>query len=776
MIQRQQFDSAVAVLTAEVEGQPELLPGWVLLGIAYHGKKDYAAALAANRKAVALAPSPVTPLYNGGLELGLLGQLDEAFEWMGRARSDGRLDMTALWNDPDAVPLRADPRFSSLQPTAEEYADPFVEPTTILREWVGEGARDQFGWVARDAGDVDGDGVRDVVTSAPTWGPNGSQAGKIYVYSSRTGALLWSQAGAPGEQLGLGIEAAGDVNADGVPDVIAGGPLAGAGRAVVYSGLDGRQLLEIKGAQAGEQFGRHVSDAGDIDGDGHDDILVTAPSHATSAGTQVGRVSIISGKDGSLLRAHQGEAPTHKFGDGAAAAVMNGHSLVVIGAPNAGPGGRGRVYVYRGLAEEPAFMIDADPSGAQLGGYFVSVVGDIDADGVPDVYASDFSDGGAFPGAGRIFVHSGADGSRLRVLSGTSQGEGFGIGPADAGDVDGDGHDDLVVGSWQYGSAAPSGGRATVHSGADGSVLRTITGQIPGETFGFDATGVGDVNGDGAIDYLLTSAWSSINGFQSGRMYIVSGAVPTGVPSGEEVIRAMHERYAESWYETLTFLQNTTNYDASGGVASVEKWYESIRLPGELRIDVAPVPDGRILLFRNDSLYTFQGGGAGPARSTVGPRAAADGVRHLSPTGGGDPREARGAGCGCGEVPRDDLAGTSRVGCGRGGGGYDHPPVLDRPGTAGLRERTEWHQRSAVQPIRADRRWLDRPRGRDLAEWRAIRVGGVHGDEGRNVIRGGCVRPGTPRSPRLDRGNSLNRNGPDGSPHIEAARQARSLC
>ncbi len=101
---------------------------------------------------------------------------------------------------------------------------------TILREWRGEAANDQFGWIARNIGDVDGDGVADVVISAPTHGAGGD-AGKIYVYSGSSGALLWSADGLPGEQLGTGVEAAGDTNHDGIPDVVASGPGGGRDRA-----------------------------------------------------------------------------------------------------------------------------------------------------------------------------------------------------------------------------------------------------------------------------------------------------------------------------------------------------------------------------------------------------------------------------------------------------------------------------------------------------------------------------------------------------------------
>ena len=88
----------------------------------------------------------------------------------------------------------------------------------------------------------------------------------------------------------------------------------------------------------------------------------------------------------------------------------DGRSFLVIGSP--GAGGRGVVRVYTDLSGEPAFTIEAEETGAQLGAMFASVVGDINGDGVQDIYASDWNDGALGPATGRIYVHSGADGSR----------------------------------------------------------------------------------------------------------------------------------------------------------------------------------------------------------------------------------------------------------------------------------------------------------------------------------------------------------------------------
>jgi hypothetical protein len=181
--------------------------------------------------------------------------------------------------------------------------------------------------------------------------------------------------------------------------------------------------------------------------------------------------------------------------------------------------------VYEDLSGKPKFTVEADETGAALGAMFLAAPGDVDGDGFPDVYASDWSNRAKGFSTGRVYVHSGKDGKRLWAFTGETAGEGFGTSASVAGDVDGDGHADLIVGAWQYSREANGAGRAYLYSGKDGRLMKTYTCRIPGDAFGFDAVTLGDVDGDGTSDFLITSAWSGIHGFHSGRMFVISSGV-----------------------------------------------------------------------------------------------------------------------------------------------------------------------------------------------------------------------------------------------------------
>lgn len=516
-------DSTIAILEDYFQRNPAAVLGRLLLGSAWRQKGDLDNAVATYGAITQPRQMRLQAVFAiASIQAGR-GQVDEAFDSLRVLKQSGAFDMDLVDADTAFEALRADPRLAELKFHPADFERPFVEPVRVIHEWIAETKGDQFSWIARGIGDVDGDGASEIVTSAPTFGAAGRPVGpgKIYVYSGRSGRLLWSRVGSDsGESLGIGLEGAGDVDGDGAGDVIAGAP--GSGKAYVYSGRDGRTLLTLSGTEQAEGFGRSASGAGDVNGDGHEDVIVGAPA-SNAAARGAGRAYVFSGKDGSLLLALDGEAEGDAFGSIVAGQKGGRRTSVLVGAPGGGARNTGRVYAFEAMSRVAKWSIDSDSSGAALGAMFTSMVGDVNGDRVPDIYASDFTNSANGPATGRVYVHSGADGRRLLQLTGEKAGDGFGIGSADLGDVNQDGYADLVLGAWQHSSAAPSGGKIYVYSGKDGSLLRSITGRIPGETLGFDAAGVGDIDGDGVVDLLVTSTWSNVKGFRSGRMFVISG-------------------------------------------------------------------------------------------------------------------------------------------------------------------------------------------------------------------------------------------------------------
>ncbi len=521
----QQKYSQAEVLLRAATLKYENKPGpWYLLGNALHGQKKLDAALAMYEKSKSYPQTRINSLYNIACIYSLQNQPDKVFTALESAISAGFNNFAQLQGDSDFDNVKADPRFEKLIPQWLPDDQIFVEPTRIIHQWIGEAANDQFGWTARRVGDLDGDGKIDLIATAPT---HNSGAGRIYVYSSATGKQLHTVVGKPGQRLGNSATGIGDVNGDGIPDFVAGAPAAdGKGAAFVYSGKDASVIHSIQGTTTGGQFGYEVSETGDIDGDDVPDFFVGEMAGQGAEPTS-GRGSIYSGKTAQPILELDGERAGDGFGNAAAVAkIADREFLLAIGAPNAGPAKRGRVYVYQIRNSTPRlrFTIEGDVNSVNLGQMFIAFPGDVDRDGVPDVYASDFSDNTKAPGGGKIVVHSGADGRELIVIHGTVAGEGMGTSPSDAGDVDGDGIGDLVIGAWQNKEGSPSGGKVYLYSLADkGTLLRTWTCKQAGDTLGFDACGIGDVDGDGQIDFLLTSAWSNAKGPKTGRVFIVAG-------------------------------------------------------------------------------------------------------------------------------------------------------------------------------------------------------------------------------------------------------------
>jgi hypothetical protein len=403
----------------------------------------------------------------------------------------------------------------SLCPSAvADVPGSFLEPVTVLHQVSINAGRVFYGWAVGELDDVDDDGAQDFITGAILLN---RRAGRADVYSGRTGAALFSFRGQPGDLLSYSVADAGDTTGDGVPDIVIGAPGRAAGHAELRSGATGELVHSFEGESPGDFFGSAVAGAGDVNDDGLADILIGAARN-DAAGTDAGRAYIYSGADRSLIRTLDGGAPGDHFGtatDWTPDVNGDGTPDQIVGARDAGSGRAGEIAVFSGADGRPVWVAGPDPTGVDLGYFFAAGVGDVNEDGTPDVYGGDFNDAALGAATGRAYVFSGVDGAILRRFAGSVAGEGLGPG-REAGDVNGDGRPDLVVGSYQSSDGAPRAGKVQIFSGATGIPLRTMTSTRGGENLGFDAVGLGDVNGDGLPDALLSAA-------NRNTLYVVAG-------------------------------------------------------------------------------------------------------------------------------------------------------------------------------------------------------------------------------------------------------------
>ena len=352
------------------------------------------------------------------------------------------------------------------------------------------------------AGDVDGDGFADflVCASGVDIGVL-REAGKAYAISGATGRLLWEFHGqGNSDRLGV-VSSAGDANADGVPDFVLAAPYGGdssGGVIYLYSGADGALLWSIDAKKRGNALGEALAAAGDVDGDGHEDVLVGAPGSDPN-GPDTGSARVYSGKDGSLIRKIAGQQSPGRFGTSVSGlGDVSGDSVpdLAIGARFESPSGltkAGSVHVVSGSDGALLYRIDGVVSGDQLGSS-LAAVGDVDGDGCEDfLIGAPFANGIAGRDSGTASLFSGATGTLLLTIEGTERDQELGDSVAGAGDVDLDGVPDLLVGS-PRGATIATAGHVDVISGDDGTLIQRLHGDQIGDSFGWSLAGVGNTS------------------------------------------------------------------------------------------------------------------------------------------------------------------------------------------------------------------------------------------------------------------------------------------
>jgi hypothetical protein len=391
-----------------------------------------------------------------------------------------------------------------------------IQGAQLLYGLHGDGTTVNFGWAISELRDIDGDGATDLITGDPLRG-DGPQA---YVYSGATGDPLFSWDGPAGTFYAYAIADAGDTNGDHVADILVGNPGNGnpdPGAVELRSGADGSVLHVFVGDQTNSEFGTAVASAGDVDGDGRDDVLIGAETSDGPNGGQAGRVLIFSGADFSLIRALDGQEPGQLLGSATdLAGDLDGDGVRdhVVGGRGLTTGGS--VLAYSGATGELLWRFNGHGGSVELGSFFVAGLDDIDGDGTPDVYGADYADRTNGRASGAAFVLSGVDGAPIHTWTGRA---GDGLGPGrEAGDLDRDGVQDLAVGMYLNGSRAAGSGQVQIRSGRSGEIIGRIKSRIAGENLGFDAVGLGDVNADGRDDLALSAA-------SGNTVYVVSGVL-----------------------------------------------------------------------------------------------------------------------------------------------------------------------------------------------------------------------------------------------------------
>lgn len=362
-----------------------------------------------------------------------------------------------------------------------------------------------FGTSVAAVPDLDGDGTADWIAGAPFATVVSAKVGRAEVRSGADGSTLLGFTGTEAfGLLGLAVACPGDLTGDGVPEVIVSAPYEDAngtdsGHVYVYSGVDGALLRSHTGDNGGDLFGQVLLDLGDVSGDGVGDYAIATERGANS----LGQLRAFGGANGAVLYTNLGSSATDGFASAAARVDDldgDGAADILVGAPTDATNGfeAGAVFVLSGTSGAQIRAIHGGLSDEL--GWSVGDAGDWDGDGTGDLAVAAR---GPSP-FGEVRVYSGVDSSLLVLITGDEDHQDFGAGLVGTFDIDGDGHCELAITDPLSDSGGNDAGSLLVYShhslvGTPYCLADGLGGLCPCANFSFDGGGCANSSGSGAL-------------------------------------------------------------------------------------------------------------------------------------------------------------------------------------------------------------------------------------------------------------------------------------
>ncbi|MFB3850783.1 MAG: FG-GAP-like repeat-containing protein [Acidobacteriota bacterium] len=432
-------------------------------------------------------------------------------------------------------------------------------------DWMIEGGQEsaEMGCSVASAGDVNGDGFSDLLIGADRYTNGDAQEGAaLLFYGSASGFLPSSEiireGGQADAQMGNSVAFAGDVNGDGYCDVIVGAPYYDNGQSdegaafLFYGSSNGLSSIPSwigEKDQDNSNYGYAVSSAGDINGDGYCDVIVSAPAYDFKKEDE-GAVFVYYGSPTGLSSAEDwqfvgGKDYSYLGVSVATAGDINGdgYSDVIIGAPyyENGEAQEGAVFVFNGssagLSSSYGWMSESNQANSYYG-FSVSTAGDVNGDGYSDIIVGSYNYSEDQNREGKVFVYYGSSAGLPSTPNWTAESNQslsqFGYSVSTAGDVNGDGYSDIVVGARSFTNAESNEGAVFVYYGSANGLPQNYDwmneSNIIGCRYGHSVSSAGDINGDGYSDLIVGVLFYSNGELNEGAVFVFYGS-SSGLPS-----------------------------------------------------------------------------------------------------------------------------------------------------------------------------------------------------------------------------------------------------